>query len=104
MRAGRLRDRVDLYAPVAPSGGNPKPSFTLAEAGIAAGVEELKGREFWDAQTINSEAAIRVVMRWRSDISADWQIEFNGRRFDLVAPPQRDRRQDETLCYCKELR
>ena len=76
MNAGRLRFRVDIQQPVETqnSYGEPEVTWTDVATGIWAGIEPLRGREFFAARQVNAEIESRIVMRYRSDVKAKYRI------------------------------
>ena len=104
MRAGRLDCWVQLKHPVETLDGYGDPVKTWALADAAwAGIEPLKGREFFEAQQVNAELTVRVVLRYRTDVASTWRVEHEGHTYEVTAPPLHNRRNDETLLMCREL-
>lgn len=98
MRAGRLRHTVAIQQPVETQNdfGEPEITWSNVATGIWAGIEPLSGREFFESQHFNAEINVRVVMRYRNDITAkmrilhgddeyyvDTVINFDGRNREL---------------------
>jgi len=111
MRAGRLRHRVTLQSPVETLDSHGQPVKTWADvADVWAGVEPLRGREraaigpdvHGDAQDIN-ELDTRVPIRYRSDVTIDWRVEFEDRHFEIKAIIDPDMRHRELDLLCKEV-
>ena len=87
--AGRLDRRITLQRQVA-SGqdayGAPQTSWEDV-ATVWAAVEPVSGREFWAQQQVQAEATIRLIIRYRADITAEMRAVMGARVFALVAPP-----------------
>ena len=105
MRAGRLRHRVTLLRPEISRDALGTPQTTWIDAGaVWAGVEPLRGREFHAARQEYSDVAVRVVIRYRAGIGADWRVDYDGRVLELVAPPiNPDERNRELQLMCRIL-
>lgn len=104
MRAGELRHRVVLQAKTITRDdyGSPSPSYRSL-ATIWAGVEDLTGREFWEASKINSEVTSRIKIRYRAGIRPDMRIIFSSRTFDILAVLDPEGRRTELHLMCREL-
>lgn len=105
MRAGRLRHRIALQSATEArdSHGQPVKTWTT-QALIWAGVEPLRGKEMETAHQVAAEATVRIVMRYRSDITADWRIVFDSHTYEIVAPPLNpDMRNIELHLMCREV-
>lgn len=51
-----------------------------------ARIEQLQGRELETAQAINAEITHRVVIRYRSGITAAMRVVYQGRFLNIEAP------------------
>ncbi|MCK2042562.1 phage head closure protein [Chromohalobacter sp. TMW 2.2308] len=109
MRAGRLRHRVTLQRPVDGAKdqyNQPTESFEQV-ATVWASVEPLRGREFFEAQQVNSEITTRIRCRYRRDLAGvevnEWRIEYRGRTYEIDGPPINSRMEDRQLEFmCHE--
>jgi len=72
-------------------------------ATVWASVEPLKGREFFAAQKENSETTVRITIRYRSGISPDMRIKFDGKIYEINAIIDVEERHIELQLMCKEL-
>ena len=52
-----------------------------------ASIEPLQGKEYFEAQKINSEQQVRFRIRYKAGITSEMRINFNGRIFNIAAPP-----------------
>jgi len=57
---------------------------TVVLSGVAAGFEELGGRELKDAQSINSETQVLVTVRWDATITASCFVRFEGALYPIL--------------------
>lgn len=105
MRAGRLRHRVELLRPqiTRDALGAAVTEWVPADT-VWAGVEPLVGRELHAARQEHSEISVRVVMRYRADVAADWRLRRGAETMELVAPPiNPDMRNRELQLMCRVL-
>ena len=49
------------------------------------GMEQLSGREFWEAAAINRENEVRLTIRYRKDVSAEMRIRLDGTVYDITS-------------------
>lgn len=102
MRAGRLRKRiviqhfattddawggtVEKWLPVTDQDDPDFDAIALEEATVWAGIEPLRGREFWEAQQANSQVSGKVILRYREGISSNDRILTpDGRQLEIVS-------------------
>ena len=85
--AGRLRHRVTIQQPVQaqdPVTGELVQTWTDFAADIAAAIEPLSTREFAAAQQIQSEIVARIVIRYRTGITAEMRVIHNGTVYNIA--------------------
>ncbi|NSW92316.1 MAG: phage head closure protein [Firmicutes bacterium] len=104
MRAGLLRRKVAIQKLVEvkdPLSGELKKDWADF-ATVWGSIEDLAGREFFDAQQVNSEITTRVKIRYRKDIKATMRIICDDRVLEIAAPPiDPDGRKRELYLLCK---
>ena len=83
MRAGQLRHRVSIQEPEETQNlyGEPEVTWTNVATGIWAGIEPLRGREFFAAKQYNSEIDAKIVMRYRSDVTAKMRVLHSSNEY-----------------------
>ena len=85
MDAGRLRHRVDFERRIDaqdPVTGEISPVWLSVAAGVPAAIEPLSVREFMAAQSMQSEIAVRIVVRHRPGLEASMRIKHGGRIYN----------------------
>ncbi len=102
MRAGALRHRVQLQSRQAGLDelGQPLDGWQT-QATVWASVEDLRGREFFEAQQADmNEVSTRIVMRYRTDVAPEQRLAHDGRSFNVVGilDPDGRRRRLEVMC------
>ena len=88
MNPGKLRHRI-TFLHLAES-ENEVGDTVLVEAPfktVWASVEPLKGKEYFEARKIQSEATHKITIRYMPGVSPDMKIEFKGRIFEIEGPP-----------------
>lgn len=108
MRAGRLREKVQLQkrADTRDSfGGSVKAWTTVAT--VRAGIEPLMGREFFQADQVNSAVSVRIVIRagstW-SAIDSTWRVvdANSGKIYAIESVIDRQLRGEMLQLMCSE--
>ncbi|MBK8773118.1 MAG: phage head closure protein [Rhizobiales bacterium] len=86
--AGLMDQRITLQAPSASvdSLGQRVETWATVVA-LWANVQPLRGREFFAAGAINSEAQVRVRIRYRAGVTAAWRVLWKGVPHAIVAEP-----------------
>lgn len=88
---GRLRHLIHLRRPgtrTPDGGGGYRRKYRPVVGGpVRAEVKPIEGTERLRAMQTTGQATHRITMRYRSDVTADYQVVHEGRTFKLVAPP-----------------
>ncbi len=70
---------------------------------VWASVEPLRGREYYEARKIQSEATHKITIRYLVGIKPDMKIDFKGRMLEIEGPPSNPEERDRFLeLLCKE--
>ena len=103
MRAGELNRRViiETFTQSTDAYGDRIETWET-HATRWAKVAPLRGREFYDAQQINSEISIKVTLRLDETIKAKMRVSYGSRVFEILAPLHNEDYQ-ETALLCKEV-
>jgi SPP1 family predicted phage head-tail adaptor len=56
-------------------------------ATVWADMRQLSGKEYYDAQALNTELTASFTIHYRDDITADMRVIYKTRTFELVSPP-----------------
>jgi SPP1 family predicted phage head-tail adaptor len=103
MTIGSLRHRIQLQAeehmPDA-YGGSVKTWNTIDT--VAASVEPLTGREFFQAQQTHSAVSHKITIRYRANTSPSLRILFGTRMFDITAVLDQEERHRWMILMCLE--
>ena len=95
MRAGRLRHRLTLHSKTETRDSYGASLVSWTKQGTVWGaIEPLSGREFFAQQQTQSEASVRIVMRYYSGIDETWRISSGGKYYDIetiINDGERDR-------------
>jgi SPP1 family predicted phage head-tail adaptor len=54
-------------------------------------------REIYEGNTIHGEITYRFIIRYTEGIHSDMRINYNGRTFEIIAPPVNDEELNKTL-------
>jgi SPP1 family predicted phage head-tail adaptor len=109
MNAGELRDKIDFLKSKPPSGSvinldhSDPNNWDDYKPGVWGKVEYLNGNEFWGAMTVNSETSIRFIVRYRTDITTDMAVRFQGHIFDIKDSHPLDNKRIWTVIIAKEV-
>lgn len=102
-RAGRFRHQIVIQknTPVQSASGAAVESWSTF-ATVFAGVEPVKGREYFGAGRINAETTHLIVLRWLAGVDETMRIAFDGRVFDIQAVINKDERDRDLELTCVE--
>lgn len=104
MRAGRIRHRVTIQQRGTPSQNTHGEDTTpwVDQVTVYAEIKPLSGREFFTAQTTDSEVSTQITMRYRSGITTAKRIIRESRVWDIEAVIDVDERRRELQLMCVE--
>lgn len=88
MNPGKLRHRITFLHKVEEE--NEVGDTYFAEEAwktVWASVEPLRGRDYFEARKIQSEATHKITIRYLPGVTPDMKIEFKGRMFEIEGPP-----------------
>jgi SPP1 family predicted phage head-tail adaptor len=86
MNPGLLRHRITLqkFMVITDPDG-----FTTQQwqdvATVWAAIENLHGREYWEAATVQAENTVKFTIRYRPDVTNDMRIVFRGQTYEITA-------------------
>lgn len=109
IEAGRLRHRVTIErANETQDGlGQAVSTWVAFAQRVPALVEELSGRELWNAQQIQADLTMSVSLRWldgvKSKMRLIWHDKAGDRTLSIEVPPRNpDGRKRDMVLLCKE--
>ena len=103
MRAGPLRDRVEIQAlsTVREAGGGADPSYGTVATRWAA-VEPYSARERVTAGQVQGRALIRVRLRYYDGLTSAHRFKFGDRVLNILGVYNPDGMKIEHVCECVE--
>lgn len=98
IRAGDLRNRVTLQQKTESTGDQGEPTVSWADwKTIWAQVRSLDGREFWQAQQVNSEITGEIRMRYISGVTNEMRAVHGSDVYDILAIIPSEKKDSLTL-------
>ena len=98
----KLNKRITFRLPVTQIIDGLEQQVFIDGASVWASVQPLRGREFWQAQQVQSEGLIKITIRYLPNIKNDWKIRFEGVDYEITAPPiDIDMKHRFMEIYCK---
>jgi len=95
MNAGTLRHRVTYQKPTYPMNAGVGNETWSDYVTIDASIEPLRGREYWQAQQINSEITAKIRHRWIRGITPNMRIKYGNIFYEIVSIVDKDMRNIE---------
>jgi SPP1 family predicted phage head-tail adaptor len=98
MRAGTLRHFVAIEEPTEGQNeyGEPVAAWTTVHEAWASR-EDLAGREFFSAQTINAEVTTRFRLRYRDGLTSKMRLKDGSTLYDIASVQDPDGRGRELI-------
>lgn len=95
---------MTLQEPVTAQNGYGERTTTWSTvATVWASVEPLRGREFFDAERVQSEISHRVRMRYRSGMSSKLRVLLGSRVLQIEVVIDVEERHRELQLMCREM-
>lgn len=86
MNPGDLRHRITLQKYITTTNED---NFATQKwqnvATVWAAVENLYGREYWEAAAIQKENTVKFTIRYRTDVDQTMRIVFGGKIYNIVS-------------------
>jgi SPP1 family predicted phage head-tail adaptor len=60
-------------------------------------IKTVQGKEFVQAASVQGERSVRFVIRYAKGLTNDMRIKYDGRMFEIIAPPINDDELNKTL-------
>ena len=103
MRAGRLRHRLILQSKTYTRDSYGAAIVTWNTEGTRWGaIEPLSGRELFAQQQVQSEAQVRIMLRYYSGLDTTWRVSHGGLAYDIVEVINRDLRNEMLTLLCRQ--
>lgn len=103
MRAGQLRERVTLQAPLRTPDGAGGADIGWSEvATLWARVEAQGGGELPAGERLEARARLEVTIRFRADVTPAMRLVWRGRALDIRASADSDGRRRFLTLDCME--
>ena len=102
--AGKLRHRLVLQRPVVSLDSDGAQTHAWEEVATVWGaIEPISGREFVQSAAVQSQVTVRITLRWRPDLRADWRISHAAKPYQIAAVlPDKDSGLEYITCPCSE--
>ncbi|MGG7058712.1 phage head closure protein [Clostridium tertium] len=105
---GELRHRIIIQKLKSPSNDYGEIEVNNQEtwsdiATVRAGIYPISGKEFFAAETVNSEITHKVKIRYIEGLSPNMRIKFNNRIFSIESIINFQEKNIELQLLCKEL-
>ncbi len=104
MRSGRLRHVVTIehYTESQDLNTGEVTNDWATFATVRAGVEPLKGREFFASQERQSEVEVRIVIRYLEGVESTMRVLFDSRYYAIKSVINKDERNREMELMCAQ--
>lgn len=100
---GNLRHRITLQKPVIIKDSIGQEVEEWQEvATVWASVEPLSGKEYFNAQQVNSEISTKVIIRYIESLSSQWVVQFGHRIFNILSVINFEERNIYLQLLCSE--
>lgn len=104
MKISDLRHRITLQKLEMVQDSYGQPTETWEDiATVWAAVNPISGREFFQAETINSEVTHKILIRYRAGIEPTMRVKFKDRIFTILSVINFQEKNEALQLMCKEL-
>lgn len=81
--------------------GEPNTTWTTFRANVWASKDQLIGREFFEANSTQSEVEVKFNMRYFPGVTNKMRIQHGAEVYQILSAVNVGTRNRELLCYCK---
>lgn len=100
---GKLRHRIKLEMPIIVKDSIGQEGEGWQDvATVWASIEPLSGREYFNAQQINSEISTKITIRYIEALSPKWAVQFGNRTFNILSVINFEERNIYLQLLCSE--
>jgi head-tail adaptor len=107
LNPGNLRDRVTFYSrrvtKSALTGSDEISYTTPALSNVSAKMNPTGGGRFYDAARFTDERLETCTLRWQAGINVTMQLEFDGRRYEILRVDDVDERRVKLMLALRRL-
>ena len=89
LKAGRLRHRVNFQKQVRqqdPDTGDIRTVWSNVYVNVPAAIEPLSAKDYFAAKAVQSEATVRIVVRYKPNLAATQRILHGAKIYNPTAP------------------
>lgn len=102
MISSRLKYRIQIQRPVVVRSDSGEPVTNWENTGqVMADIYSVTGREFFEANQVNSEVTIKIVIRFKDGLTTDMRVIHGSNIYNVVAVLNQDNRRRPTTLMCK---
>lgn len=103
MKAEKYRHRVHLQSKSATRNSYGEETLSwVTEASVWCSIEPLTGREYFQAQQVQSQVTHKIMLRYYKGLRPDWRILFGTRTFNIVSVINVEERNIEMVLMATE--
>ena len=105
MEAGKLRHIIDIQqqSTTQDSYGEAVDTWTNLYSSVYASIEDMKAREFYSGEKLNSEITHKIRIRYKASILPKMRVKFGTRYFNIETIVNWQERNIFLDIMCKEL-
>lgn len=103
INAGELDKYVELQTPTVTRGTDGSEITTYTSVKVWAKITPLQGKEFWQAEQVNSEISHNIIIRYRTSMRPDMRIKYGSRIFHILSYTSPDEKREALVLRCKEV-
>lgn len=95
MNIGELDQRVKLQSLVETNDEGSLTQSWQTQETVYAKIKSERGTEAFEAARVNARETIRVLIRYRDDITTKWRLEWMGQFYSVIAVDRSGHRRGE---------
>lgn len=104
VNSGELNKKLSLQAPTVTRDTDGAEIITWATLTTVWGsINPISGKEYWQAQQVNSELTHNIKIRYRSGLNTKMRFLYGNRIFNILTIVNPTEKNVEFICKCKEV-
>ena len=101
--ASKLTKKVDIQYCTGATSSMTEPETLQTFATVYAGIEPLHGKQYFEANRLDSSATIRIYIRYLQGITTDMQVKYGTKTYEIDSIIDINERHREMHLMCREV-
>lgn len=84
LHIGRLDQQIEIFSHAETNNGGALTPVYTSQGIVWAHVISQRGSEALESARVNAKETLRIMMRYRADVTNKWRITWNGQSYNII--------------------